>query len=164
MNNSLDRLHAGIAASLAERVLPHVADEFARGQVFGIIYLLRCMNLRTGWSETYLGPRLSLVQNTAAALAPMLATLPRAPAIETARSPTSTLHDYCTSIAAALEAAYDWVERHAGDIETGSLASIRGIWQRYIEADLRLELALRAPLPYSEMSTGQANTAGSEAS
>lgn len=40
MNNSLERLIDGMVATLREEVIPQVGTEFARGQAFGVIYML----------------------------------------------------------------------------------------------------------------------------
>ena len=40
MNNSLERLIAGIMATLRADVIPNVTDAYARGQAMGVIVLL----------------------------------------------------------------------------------------------------------------------------
>jgi len=159
MNNSLSRVYEGMAASLAERILPHVADDFARGQAYGVIYLLRCLSLRTDWSDAYLQPQWEALQAAAERLRPLLAGVAGAPAVDAPASVNATLHQRCEATRDALSAAYDWAECHAASLAPQALSDIREAWRGYIEIDLKQELRMRVPLPYSEMSTGQATTA-----
>ena len=54
MNNSFDRLIDGMCATLREEVLTRLEDEFARGQVFGVINLLNTFKVRADWSPGFL--------------------------------------------------------------------------------------------------------------
>lgn len=155
MNNSLARLHEGMAASLSERILPHIQDDFARGQAYGLIYLLRCLNQRTGWAPTYLHAQWEALREVADEVLPTLQSVPGAPATVLPDPASLPLEACCAQARAALCEAYDWAERHASEVMPERLALIRRAWQRYIERDLKLELSLRERLPYSEMSTGQ---------
>jgi hypothetical protein len=155
MNNSLRRLYEGMAAALAERILPHINDDFARGQAYGVIYLLRYLDLRTDWSDDYLQPQLLALQATARRLEPLLGDMKGAPGIEAPMQMGGSLRQRCEAARAALCAAYDWAERNASQVPVDTLNAIRLVWQGFIEADLKHELSLRLALPYSEMSTGR---------
>jgi len=54
MNNSFARLIDGMNATLRTEVLTRLGDEFARGQVFGIINLLNTFKVRADWSAGFL--------------------------------------------------------------------------------------------------------------
>jgi hypothetical protein len=54
MNNSFGRLIDGMTATLRQEVLTRIDDEFARGQVFGVINLLNNFKLRADWSVNFL--------------------------------------------------------------------------------------------------------------
>jgi hypothetical protein len=54
MNNSFPRLIDGMNATLRSEVLTRLDDEFARGQVFGIINLLNTFKVRADWSAGFL--------------------------------------------------------------------------------------------------------------
>ena len=54
MNNSFPRLIDGMCATLRSEVLTRLDDEFARGQVFGIINLLNTFKVRADWSAGFL--------------------------------------------------------------------------------------------------------------
>ena len=46
MNNSLPRLIDGMVATLRKEVIPRVDGDYARGQAFGVIYMLNSLKLR----------------------------------------------------------------------------------------------------------------------
>ena len=46
MNNSLPRLIDGMVATLRKEVIPRVEGDYARGQTFGVIYMLKSLKLR----------------------------------------------------------------------------------------------------------------------
>ena len=48
MNNSLPRLIDGMVAMLRKEVIPHIEGDFARGQAYGVIYMLSSIKLRAG--------------------------------------------------------------------------------------------------------------------
>jgi hypothetical protein len=54
MNNSFARLIDGMCATLRGEVLERLDDEFARGQVFGVINLLNTFKARADWSPEWL--------------------------------------------------------------------------------------------------------------
>ena len=54
MNNSFPRLIDGMCATLRTEVLSRLDDEFARGQVFGVINLLNTFKVRADWSAGFL--------------------------------------------------------------------------------------------------------------
>src|SRR6516164_9749257 len=137
MNNSLRRLHEGIAATLQERILPYVDDDFARGQVYGVMYLLRYLEMRTDWSDEYLRPQWLALQAAANGLAPILSDLHGAPGVNVLAQLDGSLHQRCEALRTALCDAYDWAERHAGELSPDGLKSIRLVWQKFTEADVK---------------------------
>ncbi|WP_213956837.1 hypothetical protein [Variovorax sp. dw_954] len=156
MNNSLGRLYEGMAATMSERILPHIEDDFARGQAYGVIYLLQCLKLRTDWSDAYLWPQWNALQLAVERLGPLLRGVDGAPALDAPPANGASLHQRCEAARATLCAAYDWAERHSAELPIDVAQGIRAAWQGFIEADLKHELNQRVALPYSEMSTGRA--------
>lgn len=59
MNNSFPRLIDGMCATLRSEVLSRLDDEFARGQVFGIINLLNTFKVRADWSVGFLSEQVN---------------------------------------------------------------------------------------------------------
>ena len=60
MNNSFSRLIDGMCATLRAEVLSRLDDEFARGQVFGVINLLNTFKVRADWSAGFLLQQLAV--------------------------------------------------------------------------------------------------------
>lgn len=60
MNSDLSQMIDGIIGSLNENVLPNLADEFARGQVFAAIYLLSEMKIRADFGQGWLREHLKI--------------------------------------------------------------------------------------------------------
>lgn len=81
MNNSFTRLIDGMCATLRAEVLTRLDDEFARGQVFGVINLLNTFKVRADWSAGFLLQQLAAQQEAFDALAklPGVPPLPQAP-------------------------------------------------------------------------------------
>ena len=59
MNNSFDRLIDGMCVTLRTEVLTRLDDEFARGQVFGVINLLNTFTVRADWSAEFLSQQIA---------------------------------------------------------------------------------------------------------
>ena len=79
MNNSLDRLVDGMIATLRQSVIPNLSGDFARGQAFGVIYMLNSIRLRASWSNAFLSEQLQSLDQAAADLAQIKDDLPGAP-------------------------------------------------------------------------------------
>ena len=79
MNNSLERLIDGMAATLRTDVIPHIEGDYARGQAFGVIYMLNSLKLRASWSNAFLLGQLQPLQEAGCALGSLAADLPGAP-------------------------------------------------------------------------------------
>src|SRR6516225_7639694 len=93
MNNSFSRLIDGMNATLRQEVLTRLDDEFARGQVYGVINLLNTFKVRADWSAGFLREQVgkhfdtldrfaALVQDRAPAV--RLPDLPARPALASA--------------------------------------------------------------------------------
>jgi hypothetical protein len=76
MNNSFVRLVQGMNHTLRSEVLPRLDDEYARGQVWGLINLLNTFEKRADWSSGFL---LQQLQAQGAALDEAQALLARPP-------------------------------------------------------------------------------------
>ena len=62
MNNSLPRLIDGMIATLRKEVIPHIDGDFARGQAYGVIYMLSSIKLRAAWSNAFLSEQLRALE------------------------------------------------------------------------------------------------------
>jgi hypothetical protein len=79
VNNSLPRLIDGMVATLKKDIIPHLEGDFARGQAYGVIYMLNSVKLRASWSNDFLVERLRALEEASRALGAMASELPDAP-------------------------------------------------------------------------------------
>ena len=109
MNNSFARLIDGMNATLRSEVLPRLDDEFARGQVWGVINLLNTFKARADWSAGFLLQQIEAQQQALAAASALLSTTPGAPRMSLAGLPVATP-------VAELLALRDDGNRHIGEL------------------------------------------------
>ena len=155
MNNSFDRLIDGMIESIRAEILPNLAGDFARGQAFGVIFLLKNLKLRAGWSPAFLGAQVAQLEALRDALAAIEGLPADAPRI------TLAAHD---NLPARMEA-----ERDAGDAQVAALidwcaqadmapsvrAAVDAAVNHYIKQQLRYEIDTTAPPMFAEMSLGR---------
>ncbi|MFO1218702.1 MAG: hypothetical protein U1E89_10055 [Burkholderiaceae bacterium] len=72
MNNSFARLIDGMCHQLEHEVLPGVADDYARSQLWGVINALNTFRARADWSSPLLVQQIGAQQQALAAVAPLL--------------------------------------------------------------------------------------------
>ena len=157
MNNSLERLIDGMAATLHGEVIPHVEGDYARGQAFGVGYMLNSLKLRASWSNAFLLGQLRALEEVSGALANLAADLPGAPLPSVAAS--TNLPE-----AGALQAAQDegdgqickLIEGLAGQggERADVVAKAQAIIDDYINKQTKHELATSARPMFVEMSGG----------
>ena len=89
MNNSLPRLIDGMVATLRKEVIPHIDGDFARGQAFGVIYMLNSLKLRASWSNEFLVEQLRALEEASRDLSGLGAEIPAA-LVPSVRAPDRT--------------------------------------------------------------------------
>lgn len=162
MNNSFARLIDGMCATLRTEVLTRLEDEFARGQVFGVINLLNTFKVRADWSPGFLAQQIAaqcaafrsvsalLENHPAAASAPALPQFePPAPA------PIDDLLAMRDEGNLAIAALLAWLaeaqERLSRDLAVRIEERLRDAMRTEIEIELR-----NSPRPlFAEMSSGR---------
>jgi hypothetical protein len=158
VNNSLTRLIDGMVATLRSEIIPHIEGEFARGQAFGVIYMLNSLKLRASWSNGFLNEQLRALSDVSQELAPLAGELPGAP-IPGARPPAD-LPD-----AAALEAErdegdqrlcelVDWLAANPATVSPEARAHAEAAIDKYLNRQFRYELSTSAKPMFVEMSGG----------
>ncbi len=155
MNNSFDRLIDGMCATLRAEVLTRLDDEFARGQVFGVINLLNTFKVRADWSSDFL---LQQIAAQRAAIAGVAQLLPQAPVQAAPPQVTATpivdllaLRDEGNHHIAALGAWLD--QQHAGLAPEAAQAA-KLLLRQAMRAEVDIELK-NSPRPlFAEMSSG----------
>lgn len=158
MNNSLPRLIDGMIATLRREIIPHVEGDFARGQAFGVIYMLNSLRLRASWSNAFLSEQLRALEDVSRELEIALVDLPGAPA-PGVRAPVEL------PSAADLEALrdqgdqqlcdlIDFLSERRSSLAPEALAPIDAAIARYVQAQLKWEISASAKPMFTEMSRG----------
>ncbi|MFT3792298.1 MAG: hypothetical protein QM741_14775 [Rudaea sp.] len=143
-----------MAATLRQEVVPHVDTEFARGQAFGVIYMLNSIALRTSWSLEFVGEQLAAQQALCDALAPLLAgrdapPLPQAATNAASVDALQALRDENENRICAL------IQWHgAATLDAALAAEIERQLRLYMDRQLRHELQTSARPMFAEMSSG----------
>ncbi len=155
MNNSLDRLLDGMASTLRTQIIPKLDDDFARGQAFGVIYMLNSIRLRADWSIDFLKDQLALQATALTALNAALRG--RGPALPDGALPQAlvsakALQDLRDANDRAICGLIVWLA-DAG-LPAPDRAAIETILDRYMTDQARHELKTSARPMFAEMSRG----------
>ena len=154
MNNSFPRLIDGMCATLRTEVLTRLDDEFARGQVFGVINLLNTFKVRADWSASFLLQQIAAQQAALDGVATLLPGLPAAAVALPQATPIAellALRDEHNRRIAALLARLD-AERHT--LAPDTAAQAEALLRQAMRAETDIELK-NAPRPlFAEMSSG----------
>ncbi len=155
MNNSFTRLIDGLCATLRAEVLPRLDDEFARGQVFGVINVLNTFKVRADWSAGFLLEQIAAQQQALDELRPLVS-LPLPDAPLPAAAPAVALLARRDEGNRALQAVMQWLDGEAGAaLDGGRRARIEALLLRAMRAEVDLELK-HSPRPlFAEMSSGR---------
>ena len=154
MNNSLPRLIDGMVATLRGEIIPHLQGEFARGQAFGVIYMLNNIRLRADWSPAFLGEQLAALAELAAAL--------HALGVETKFIPATARDSTDPRVLEALRdegdhrvcALMDWLEERRGQLPADTASALDAALFRYMNRQLKWELSTSAKPMFTEISGG----------
>ena len=153
MNNSFARLIDGMCETLRAEVLTRLDDDFARGQVFGVINLLNTFKVRGDWSAKFLVEQIEAevrgLEGAAAAArelgAAQGAGLPPAP----------TVAAKAVAAPQPIEAWVDWLDAVGQRLGEAAVARIEAPLRDAMRAEVDLELR-HAPRPlFAEMSSGR---------
>lgn len=161
MNNSFARLIDGMNATLRKEVLGRLDDEFARGQVFGVINLLNTFKVRADWSSGFLLQQIAaqrvaldgvagLVQATSES-----ASLPALPTVDAPVSvPIADLLALRDRQNAAIGELLGWLDAERGRLAPDVAQGVEQLLRTAMRAELAIELK-NAPRPlFAEMSSG----------
>jgi hypothetical protein len=107
MTNSLERLFDGMIDVLQTRVIPRIQDEFARGQTYGAIDILRNLKPRVEWSTGPLREDIATELALAARIADVVASAePRPPTL------AAQWRERAGGTAAELDETRDAIDQH----------------------------------------------------
>ena len=161
MNNSFARLVDGMCATLRAEVLTRLDDEFARGQVYGVINLLNTFKVRADWSAGFLVQQIGAQRAAIDAVALLVDELPQSqtmPVLPHGPAPQAMpiaellkLRDEGNHVIAAL---LRWLTDAGGELEARTAADIEQLLRAAMRAEVEIELK-NAPRPlFAEMSSG----------
>lgn len=156
MNNSFERLIEGMTEALRREVIPHLDGEFARGQVFGVIFMLNNLKMRAGWTQQFLGAQidaLSALANDLTAVEDLPADMPRvSPPVAAGDAPTVEARDIGDGQVAAL---IDWLGEKEDRLPPASLLAVNAAIDAYLKRQIRHELITSAKPMFAEISLGR---------
>ncbi len=147
MNNSFPRLIDGMIEALRQNVLPATEGEFARGQVFGVIFLLKNLRLRAGWSTAFLGEQLAALDELRLSLEQIDGLSADAPRPAKLAEVTEQARDAGDAQVCAL---IDW---HAA--QGTKIPAVERAVDAYLHRQLRHELSTSAKPMFAEISLGK---------
>lgn len=157
MNNSFERIIDGMIHTLRSEVIPNVGTEFARGQAFGVIYMLNSIRLRGGWSVDFFARQLAMLDAFNATVRPLL-TQTDAPEL-----PDTHAHETATAIElqAVFEAGQericgliDWAFRQPKDPRAPEAQQLIDALRKYVGEQIRWEITTSAKPMFAEISSG----------
>jgi len=161
MNNSFSRLIDGMNATLRKEVLGRLDDEFARGQVFGVINLLNTFKVRADWSAAFLLEQTAAQRGALEGVAGLLAKHPGAdplPELPSTPAPVPVPIDELLALRDRQNLAIcrwlAWLDAQREALPPETSAGIEDLLRGAMRAELAIELK-NAPRPlFAEMSSG----------
>jgi len=161
MNNSFPRLIDGMCATLRSEVLSRLDDEFARGQVFGVINLLNTLKVRADWSSGFLVAQIAaqrqaldgvrkLLADTSTIGTPALpdAPIPEAPSIDQLMARRDEGNR-------ALVGLQEWLDGAGRSVPDELRRAVEALLRRAMRAEVDIELKYSPRPLFAEMSSGR---------
>ena len=160
MNNSFARLIDGMCATLRGEVLTRLDDEFARGQVFGVINLLNTFKVRADWSTGFLAQQVQAQCEAFDSIARRIEgePLPSAPPLLKRTPPqavsAATLEAMRDDGNRAIGAMLSWLAAERPQLSEALAADIERELRRCMRSEIDIEMK-NSPRPlFAEMSSG----------
>jgi len=161
MNNSFGRIIDGMNATLRSEVLTRLDDEFARGQVFGVINLLNTFKVRADWSAGFLLEQIAAQRSALDGVAALLdgqaaaASLPALPRGDVPRPvPIADLLALREDGNRAIAALLGWLDAARPTLRPEQASGVESKLRTAMQAELKIELK-NSPRPlFAEMSSG----------
>jgi hypothetical protein len=155
VNNSLPRLLDGMIATLREAILPHLQDDFARGQAFGIIYMLKSIERRAAWSNEFLSEQLQALADLGSELAAIAPDLPRPQIVAASNLPRAAdLEARRDEGDARVCELIDWLAAHRATLHDATAAQIDAALNRYMIRQIKWDVSTSARPMFEEISRG----------
>lgn len=159
MNNSFPRLIDGMCATLRTEVLTRLDDEFARGQVFGVINLLNTFKVRADWSVGYLAQQVGAQCDALNQVRQLMQGTPAAPALPELQAPAPISAQELGVLRDAhnrrIGDMLQWLSEHRAELATDTAQEIERHLRQSMRTEIEIELK-NSPRPlFAEMSSGK---------
>lgn len=159
MNNSFPRIIDGMCATLRSEVLSRLDDEFARGQVYGVINLLNTFKVRADWSVGFLSQQVKAQCDALNQVRKQLEGVVDAPLLEERHAPQpitpgelSAMRDEGNHTIGQLLA---WLSVHRSGLAPEVAQDIERLLRQSMRTEIEIELK-NSPRPlFAEMSSGK---------
>jgi hypothetical protein len=162
MNNSLGRLIDGMVATLRKEVIPRVEGDYARGQAFGVVYMLNSLKLRASWSNAFLLDQLSALEDASRELKALAPDLPGAPLLDVhapaALPDANALEAMRDAGDASLCNLIDWLGANRARLPEQAVARAETAIDTYLARQAKYEISTSARPMFVEMSGGAEKT------
>lgn len=158
MNNSLPRLIDGMVATLKKEIIPHIEGEFARGQAYGVIYMLNSIKLRASWSNEFLVERLQALEEASRSFEALASQLQDAPLLDV-RAPSdipnaAELQESSEAGDRRLCDLIDWLAARRTSLTAETRRRADAVIDQYLARQTKYELSTSAKPMFVEMSGG----------
>ncbi len=159
MNNSFDRLIDGMCATLRAEVLTRLDDEFARGQVFGVINLLNTFKARADWSPGFLVQQLQAQARALDQARQSLQGVTQAPQVPPLEVPVPVEADTLLALRddgnRAIGELLVWLAEHRATLPAETAQAVEQALRQSMRSEIEIELK-NSPRPlFAEMSSGK---------
>lgn len=159
MNNSFHRLIDGMCATLRSEVLSRLQDEFARGQVYGVINLLNTFKARADWAPGFLVQQIQAQTEALAQFKASLGNLPEVPEVGEITAPAVVTADELLAMRDAgnkrIGALLGWLAERRSELPPDIASSAEQALRQAMRKEIEIELK-NSPRPlFAEMSSGQ---------
>lgn len=159
MNNSFSRLIDGMCTTLRTEVLSRLDDEFARGQVFGVINLLNTFKSRADWSTHFLSQQVQAQCSALQAVQALLQDVPDAPSLALRQAPVpvtpSELQTQRDEANREITQLLQWLDHARAQLPDEKAQAIEAQLRLSMRREIEIELK-NSPRPlFSEMSSGR---------
>jgi hypothetical protein len=147
-----------MVATLRKEVIPHIEGDFARGQAYGVIYMLGSIKLRAAWSNAFLSEQLRALEAASLELKSLAPELPGAPlpeARERVKLPdVAELEAERNAGDQRMCELIDWLAANRAKIAPRTLARVEAAIDQYLNWQSRFEQSTSAKPMFAEMSSG----------
>jgi hypothetical protein len=151
-----------MVATLRKEVIPRIEGEYARGQAFGVIYMLNTLKLRCSWSNAFLVEQLKALEGVSRNLEPLAPSLAGAP-LPDVHAPAAlpearTLEAMRDAGDARICDLIDWLATNRAHLPPEVAARAESIVDAYLARQAKYEISTSARPMFVEMSGGAEKT------